>query len=96
MVGLRACLSGLRKPTSSLLALDKVNGAMPFPVKVRTDLTELAHRLRTAAEALKHPSADHTLSSEEKAALCREVKAIAAELRRDWDIEAFADWRART
>jgi len=68
---------------------------MTSTVKVRTDLTELADRLRTAAEALKHPSADHTLSSEEKAALCREVKAIAAELRRDWDIEAFADWRAR-
>ena len=59
----------------------------------RTHLTELAHRLRTAAQALKHPSADHTLSFEERAALCKEVKAIAAELRRDWHIEAFADWR---
>jgi hypothetical protein len=61
----------------------------------RTDLAELADRLRTAAEALKHPSAEHSLSAEEKAALCREVKTIAAELRRDWHIEAFADWRAR-
>jgi hypothetical protein len=60
-----------------------------------SDLTELADRLRTAAEALKHPSADHTLSAQQKAALCREVKAIAAELRNDWHIEAFADWRMR-
>ena len=68
---------------------------MTSTVKVRTDLIELAHRLRTAAEALKHPPSDHTLSSEERAALCKEVKAIAAELRRDWHIEAFADWRSR-
>ncbi len=67
---------------------------MSYTVEVKTDLTELADRLRTAAEALKHPSADHTFSSEERAALCREVKAIAAELRRDWDIEAFSNWRA--
>ena len=95
MVWLRACLSGLRKPTSSLLALNKVNGAMASTVEVRTDLTELARRLRTAAQALMHPPSDHTLSSEERAALCEEVKAIAAELRRDWHIEAFGDWRAR-
>ena len=69
---------------------------MSSTVEVRTDLTELADRLRTAAQALKHPSADHILSSEERAALCKEVKAIAAELRRDWRIEAFADWRAHT
>ena len=68
---------------------------MTATVEVRTDLTELAHRLRTAAQALKHPSSHHTLSSEERAALCKEVKAIAAELRRDWHIEAFADWRSR-
>jgi hypothetical protein len=61
----------------------------------RTHLTELARRLRTAAQALKHPASDHALSSEERAALCEEVKAIAAELRRDWHIEAFGDWRAR-
>ena len=61
----------------------------------RTHLTELAHRLRTAAQALKHPRFDHILSFEERAALCKEVKALAAELRRDWHIEAFADWRAR-
>ena len=61
-----------------------------------TDLTELADRLRTAAEALKQSSADHTLSAKEKAALCQEVKAIAAELRNDWNIEAFEDWRTRT
>jgi hypothetical protein len=60
-----------------------------------THLTELVHRLRTAAQALKHPTSEHTLSSEERAALCEEVKAIAAELRRDWHIEAFKDWRAR-
>ena len=95
MVGLRACLSGLRKPTSSLLAINKVNGAMASTVEVRTDLTELARRLRTAAQALKHPRFDHILSFEERAALCKEVKALAAELRRDWHIEAFADWRAR-
>ena len=59
----------------------------------RTHLTELARRLRTAAEALMHPASDHTLSSEERAALCEEVKAIAAV--RDWHIEAFGDWRAR-
>ena len=64
-------------------------------VEVRTDLTELADRLRTAAQALMHPSADHILSSEERAALCKEVKAITAELRSDWRIEAFGDWRAR-
>ncbi len=58
----------------------------------RSDLTELADRLRTAAEALQHPSADHTLSPEDRAALCREVKAIAGELRNDWHIEAFGDW----
>jgi hypothetical protein len=68
---------------------------MTSTVEVKTDLTELAHRLRTAAQALKHPPSDHTFSSEERAALCKEVKAIAAELRRDWHIEAFADWRAR-
>lgn len=63
-------------------------------VEVRIDLTELAHRLRTLAQALKHPSAHHALSSEERAALCKEVQTIAAELRRDWRIDAFADWRA--
>jgi hypothetical protein len=63
---------------------DKVNGAMTSTV-----------RLRTAAQALKHPPS-HTLSSEERAALCEELKAIAAELRRDWHIEAFANWRAQT
>ena len=63
--------------------------------EVRTDLTELAHRLRAAAQALKHPSSGHTLSAEERAALCEEVKAIAVEPQRDWHIEAFADWRAR-
>ena len=68
---------------------------MTSTVEVRTDLAELAHRLRTAAQALKHPSSHHTLSSEERAALCKEVTAIAAELRRDWHIEAFAGWRAR-
>jgi hypothetical protein len=61
----------------------------------RTHLTELAHRLRTAAQALMHPASDYALSAEERAALCEEVKAIATELRRDWHIEAFADWRAR-
>lgn len=69
---------------------------MTSTVEVRRDLTELADRLRTAAEALKHPTADHALSSEERAALCKEMKAIAAELRSDWHIEAFGDWRERT
>jgi uncharacterized membrane protein len=59
-----------------------------------THLTELARRLRAAAQALKHPASGHALSAEERAALCEEVKAIAAELRRDWHIEAFGDWRA--
>ena len=68
---------------------------MTATVEVRTDLTELAHRLRAAAQVLKHPPSDHTLSAEERATLCEEVKAIAVELRRDWRIEAFADWRAR-
>ena len=63
-------------------------------VGVESDLTELADRLRTAADALKHSYADHTLSSEERAALCKEVKAIAAELQKGWHIEAFSDWRA--
>ena len=53
----------------------------------RAHLTELAHRLRTAAQALKHPRFDHILSFEERAALCKEVKAIAAELRRDWHLK---------
>jgi hypothetical protein len=44
--------------------------------------------------SLKASPSDHTLSAEERAALCNEVKAIAAELQRDWHIEAFADWRA--
>lgn len=69
---------------------------MTSTVKVRTDLTELAARLRTAAQALKHPSAHHTLSCEERGTLCKEVQAIAAELRIDWHIEAFADWRVCT
>ena len=56
---------------SNLLALNKVNGAMTSTVEVRTDLIELTHRLRTAAEALKHPASDHTLSSEERAALLK-------------------------
>ncbi len=67
---------------------------MTSTVEVRTDLTELAHRLRTVAQALKHPSAHHALSSDDRAALCKEVQTIAAELRRDWRIDAFADWRA--
>ncbi len=67
---------------------------MTSSIGFRADLTELADRLRTAAEALKHPSGDHTLSSQERAALCYEVKTIAAELQRDWRIEAFSDWRA--
>ncbi len=67
---------------------------MTSTVEVRTDLRELAHRLRTVAQALKHPSAHHALSSEERAALCEEVQTIAAELRKDWHIDAFADWRA--
>ncbi len=69
---------------------------MTSPVRGRTYLTELAHRLRVAAETLRHPSADRTLSSQERAALCEEVKGIAADLRKDWRIEAFADWRKRT
>ena len=44
---------------------------MTSTVGVRTDLTELADRLRTAAQALKHPSAHHTLSSEKRAALAK-------------------------
>ena len=38
-------------------------------IGVEADLTELADRLRAAAEALKRSYADHTLSSEERAAL---------------------------
>ena len=55
---------------------------MTSTIEARTDLTELAQRIRTVAEALKRLPNDYTFPFEEKDALCKEVKAIAAQLRR--------------
>ena len=51
--------------------------------EAKVDLAQLAERLRAVAEALRCMPADQGLSAEEKAALCNEVKAVAAELRGD-------------
>ncbi len=66
---------------------------MTSNAEVKADLTELALRLRMAVDALTRSSADRACSPEERLALCEEVKAITTELKRDWKIEAFADWR---
>ena len=44
-------------------------------------LTEYTERMRTLAEALKRLPAAHPLPLAEQQAFCREVKAIAAQLR---------------
>ncbi len=50
-------------------------------VSPKIDVVKLAERLRAIAEALKHPSID--ASRAERAALCKEIKAIAVRLRED-------------
>ena len=52
-------------------------------IESKANLAELAARLRSIAEALKRRPSDHGISAEERAHLCKEVKAIAAQLRRD-------------
>jgi hypothetical protein len=47
----------------------------------RTDLTDIAERLRTVAQALKRMPSDHTYCSQEVEGLCKEVRAIAAKIR---------------
>ena len=54
---------------------------MPSIASSETDLLALAGRLRIVAEAIKDLPADHTLFFEDRKALCKEVKEIAAQLR---------------
>lgn len=56
---------------------------MPSVAGIKVDLAQLAARLRAVADALKRVPADQGLFAEERAALCNEVKAVAAELRGD-------------
>ncbi len=54
---------------------------MPSITGPGADLTELAERICSLAEALKRLPADHPLPFKEKEALSEEVRAIAAQLR---------------
>jgi hypothetical protein len=54
---------------------------MPSITGTKTDLIELAERPRVVAEAIKRLPADQVLFFEERKALCKEVKEIAAQLR---------------
>ena len=57
-------------------------GAMKSTVEDRVDLTGLAHRLRSVAEALKHLSAaDQSQISKKIDVLRGEMNAIAAKLK---------------
>ncbi len=49
--------------------------------QAQTDLTDIAERLRTVAQALKRMPTDHTYCREEVEGLCQEVRAIAAKIR---------------
>jgi hypothetical protein len=50
--------------------------------EARTDLIELAQRVRIVVEALRRLPIHHTLPFKGGDALCKEVKAIAAQLRK--------------
>jgi hypothetical protein len=47
----------------------------------KTDLNDIAERLRTVAQALKRMPSDNTYCLEEVDGLCKEVLAIAAKIR---------------
>ncbi len=57
----------------------------------RADLVELAERLRLVAKVLKSVPADHALSSENREALRKEVKVIAAQLLGAYELSRFTD-----
>ena len=55
---------------------------MPSITEAKTNLPELAERLRAVASALRHLSTDHPCFSEDMKALREETQAIVARLRR--------------
>ena len=69
--------------------------------QARTDLTDIAERLRTVAQALKRMPSDHTYCPEAVESLCQELRAIAAQIRGNEAVALTrgyltrqAEWRA--
>ncbi len=54
---------------------------MPPIDKTRAELVELAERLRAIAKVLQHPPADHAACVRTLDYLCKEIRAIAAQLK---------------
>ena len=64
---------------------------MALITNAKADLAELADRPRIVAEVLKRVPADHALSYENREALRKEVKVIAAQLLGAYELSRFTD-----